>query len=357
MHEILIYDIIGYDFWTGGGITAKYIKRELDAAKNAKKGVLCRINSPGGSVSEGLAIYNLFNDYAADGMEITMQVDGIAMSMAACIMMAGTKTVAAENSVILVHNAWGCTCGNAREMESTMEMLKAFDSGLISTVASKTGQSEDSVRAKWFDYADHSFTAKQALAEGLIDEIKGKSDAKVPENMSNMKAQDAFDWYVSNKSGDKKASGSMVKKIAKAVVKAMTPAVKPNDTTTTNNDTMSKLIALAAFMNAKADERTEDMRAAMNAELKAAGINFEVIAAGALEATAQALQAEETLRATAQASLQTATAEVTRLTELCNANSITVKTGNDVLDTTPKNEHTETSVDREKRELQAKFKD
>ena len=167
--EILIYDSIGYDWWTGGGITAKSIMRELKAIEaSGEKDVLVRINSPGGEVFEGIAIYNLL---AQSELNINTQIDGIAYSMGGIIALAGKKITMLKNTTLLIHNVSGGVWGNANDLRGALEMMDKLDGSLALTIAEKTGLTEAEVRAKWMDYRDHTLSAQDALEAKLIDEV------------------------------------------------------------------------------------------------------------------------------------------------------------------------------------------
>src|SRR3990167_3051983 len=98
---INIYDVIGFDPWTGSGMTAKRIAGIL--RNIGKKNVTVNINSPGGDLFEGIAIYNLLRDH--DG-EITVRVIGLAASAASVIAMAGDTIHDARAGFMMVPNVW-----------------------------------------------------------------------------------------------------------------------------------------------------------------------------------------------------------------------------------------------------------
>lgn len=378
--EILIYDVIGQD-WYGNGITAKYIKRELDAAKAEKKDVLIRINSPGGSVFEGIAIYNLLNQYAKEGMNITTQVDGIAMSMAAVIMLGGTKTTAAKNSTILIHNAWGWADGNAKQMRTAAEMLDVFDDNLAGGIADKTGLTVDEVKTKWMDYADHTMTAKAAHEAKLIDELLENSKAKQPENAATMSAQAAFHWFISNKKEDTNASigqriwnklGSIFPPAAKVpfseVIETESEETeKPEESTTTKEEiaeenkpanNQNQIVEMKQKINAlfakKAEDRTAEDFSAANTEASEEGVTL-VASAELIAERAKASKVASDLVA-AQTKIDAQNARIADLEQITGHTPQPKKDGNDKIEDSPKDEIALSSVDAEAARLFAKNK-
>jgi ATP-dependent Clp protease protease subunit len=97
---IEIYDVIGFDFWSGEGITAKTISAKLKGAG----AVTVNINSPGGDFFEGLAIYNLLRAHEA---KVDVQIMGLAASAASIIAMAGDSVQIGKAASLMIHNAWG----------------------------------------------------------------------------------------------------------------------------------------------------------------------------------------------------------------------------------------------------------
>jgi ATP-dependent Clp endopeptidase proteolytic subunit ClpP len=167
--EIWIYDMIGKDFWTGDGVTAKDFQKEL-AAINASE-IDLHINSPGGEVFEGVTIYNLLKQHPAN---ITTFIDGIAASIASVIALAGNKITMAENALFMMHNPSGLVMGTSEDMRSMAEILDKVRGTMISPYASKSGKTEDEI-STMLD-AETWMNADEAMEAGFIDEITGKMD-------------------------------------------------------------------------------------------------------------------------------------------------------------------------------------
>jgi ATP-dependent Clp protease, protease subunit len=165
--EILLYDEIG--FW---GIRAIDFVRELKGITAAKLKV--RINSPGGDVPDAVAIYNALRNYQGT---VTTQIDALAASAASLIALAGKEVRMASNALLMIHDPWGITIGNATDHRKMADLLdKVSDSNLVKTYAAKTGGDEDQVRA-WM--AEETwFTADEAKDEGFVDVVDDANPAK-----------------------------------------------------------------------------------------------------------------------------------------------------------------------------------
>jgi ATP-dependent Clp endopeptidase proteolytic subunit ClpP len=162
-----IFDVIGEDLWTGEGWTAKRVAGILRSI--GEKPLAVQINSPGGDVFEGLAIYNLLRAHKA---EVTVRVLGLAASAASVIAMAGDRIEMGRGSMLMIHNAWGVTIGNRHDMRAAADILEPIDDSMADVYAARSGQDKKRM-AKAMD-AETWFTGPQAveekLADGLIDD-------------------------------------------------------------------------------------------------------------------------------------------------------------------------------------------
>jgi ATP-dependent Clp endopeptidase proteolytic subunit ClpP len=167
--EIWIYEEIGEDFWTGGGITAKNFQKELSAITS--KQIDLHINSPGGAVFDGVTIYNLLRQHPAN---ITTYIDGIAASIASVIALAGNKVIMAENALYMMHNPSGLVMGNSEDMRKMAEVLDKIRGTMTGVYMGKSGKEEQEINAM-LD-AETWMTADEAMEAGLIDEIGVEMD-------------------------------------------------------------------------------------------------------------------------------------------------------------------------------------
>lgn len=163
--ELWIYADIGESWW-GETVTAKDLVKEL--AELDVDAITVRINSYGGSVTDGLAIYNALKRHRAT---ITVSIDGIAASIASLIAMAGDTVQMADNAQLMIHAPWGGAYGNATQMREYADLLDRWAESMAGSYAAKSGKTREDVLAWLTDSADHWFSADEALAEGLVDEV------------------------------------------------------------------------------------------------------------------------------------------------------------------------------------------
>jgi ATP-dependent Clp endopeptidase proteolytic subunit ClpP len=166
-----IFDEIG--FW---GVQAKDFVRDLAAVKGKTLNV--EINSPGGDVFAGLAIYNALR---GSGKEIVVRVMGVAASAASLIAMAGDKIVMPKNSFLMIHNPWSMAVGNADELRDTAETLDKIGASLRLTYAARTGLPEDEIATMLA--TDTWLTADEALEKGFATEVTDNVTAKASFDM------------------------------------------------------------------------------------------------------------------------------------------------------------------------------
>ncbi len=164
--EVLIYDPIGED-WLGNGVTAKKFRDDLAAMGDVQE-IVVRINSPGGEVFDGFAIYNALKQHKA---QVVVHIDGLAASIASVIAMAGDKVVMGEGAMFMVHSPWTVALGNADQMRDIADMLDKVEVGLVDAYVAKTGKSRAEVE-KWMD-GETWFTRDESIAAGLADDKDG----------------------------------------------------------------------------------------------------------------------------------------------------------------------------------------
>lgn len=167
--EIWIYESIGEDWWSGGGVTAKKFQQELSEIK--AKQIDLHINSPGGAVFDGVAIYNLLKQHEAN---ITTYIDGLAASIASVVALAGDKVVMAENALYMIHNPSGMVVGTAADMRNLADVLDKVRGTMSTVYVNKSGKTQDEVFAL-LD-AETWMTAEEALEAGFVDEIAEEMD-------------------------------------------------------------------------------------------------------------------------------------------------------------------------------------
>ncbi len=160
---IQIYDVVGYDYWSGGGITAQTISDQLSSFNNQDCEV--HINSPGGDMFEGIAIYNLLQQYKGN---VTVKIMALAASAASVIAMAGDEIEIGQGAFIMIHNCWVVAMGNRNDFTEVAAYLQPFDEALAGIYVARTGQKMADV-AQWMD-DETFFSAEKAIALGFADE-------------------------------------------------------------------------------------------------------------------------------------------------------------------------------------------
>lgn len=161
---ITIFDVIGEDFWTGGGFTAKRMSAALRSI--GKNDVKVKINSPGGDMFEGIAIYNLLREHPA---KVTVEVMGWAASAASIIAMAGDDIRMGLGTFMMVHNAWGMVVGNRHDMRDAADLFEGFDSAIVDIYAARTGLDRKAL-AKLMD-AETFMGPTEAVEKGFADAV------------------------------------------------------------------------------------------------------------------------------------------------------------------------------------------
>lgn len=141
--ELLIYDIIGADMF-GEGLTARRVREQLNVAGNLGdiETIEVRINSPGGNVSDGAAIYTALHQHPA---RIVVEIDGHALSAASLIAMAGDEIRMSANGVMMIHEAWGVSRGPAADHEAVAVQLRKLTDSAAATYAARSGQTKEAV--------------------------------------------------------------------------------------------------------------------------------------------------------------------------------------------------------------------
>jgi ATP-dependent protease ClpP protease subunit len=190
--DLYLYDEIGVNPWTGGGIDPRDVLKALDEAKDATE-LVVHVNSPGGNVFDGIAIYNAIRAF---GGKSTVQVDGIAASIASIIAISGDRTVTNEGAMWMVHDPAGgmMSFGTADELEEDSRKLVAalrkVRENLLDVYINATGQPLADVSA-WMTN-ETWMTAAEALARGFTDEV-AKRDPPEEEKPAPRKAAASAD--------------------------------------------------------------------------------------------------------------------------------------------------------------------
>ncbi len=164
--ELLLYGEIGDYTWWGDEVTPRQFKEDLDALGDISE-LRVFINSPGGDVFAGQAIYSILRRHKA---KVSVYVDGIAASAASLIAMAGDRIVMPHNAMLMIHNPWTLAAGDANHFLEVAEALDKVRDAMIAVYEEQTGLGKDEIVAL-LD-AETWMTAAEAIELGFADGIE-----------------------------------------------------------------------------------------------------------------------------------------------------------------------------------------
>lgn len=182
--DLYIYDDVKGDsvnWWTDevteSQTSAKYIQGQLENYKDVKN-INIFINSYGGSVKEGLGIYNQLKRHTA---QKTVYIDGFACSIASVIAMAGDKVIMGTNTLMMVHHASMGAYGNAEELRRAANDVETIDKASCSSYLAKAGDKLTEDKLKELLDGQTWLSAEQCIQYGLADEIDGEENKAIEE--------------------------------------------------------------------------------------------------------------------------------------------------------------------------------
>lgn len=202
--DIYIYGDVesdGYDWWTGRTVesetSANHFRDELAKHPNAKE-ITIYINSNGGSVFEGTAIYNQLRRHPAHK---TVRIDGFACSIASVIAMAGDTVIMPRNTLMMIHNMWMYCCGNAAELRKAADDLEIINNAGRQAYLTKAGEKLSEEDLISMMEAETWLTAEQCIQYGLADEYAetdaDMSGAAAVLQKANLSLQQRIDMHTS----------------------------------------------------------------------------------------------------------------------------------------------------------------
>lgn len=171
MAEILIYDQIGESYWEET-VSGKQFVQDLNDLPSSVSEIQLRVNSPGGSVFDGLLIYEALKRHKA---KVVAHIDGLAASIASIIIMAADEVIMGEGAMVMIHKPMSGVYGNADEMEKMINTLDKIEDQMIGIYARRTGKSRPEL-ARLLS-AETWFTSDEAIAGGFADSKTEDSDA------------------------------------------------------------------------------------------------------------------------------------------------------------------------------------
>jgi ATP-dependent Clp endopeptidase proteolytic subunit ClpP len=244
--EVHIYDEIG-----GYGVGAKEFIAELK--QHSGNRIHLRINSVGGSVTEGLAIANAIKRHKGG---VTAHVDGLAASMATVIAVSADETAMADNGIFMVHEPWSVGQGTADDLRAEADVLDKMKKSLVRSYTKKTGMDDEEVEELM--RAETWMNAQEALAYGFIDYIEDGIEAAA--SLSPATARQRFDNF--SNSMRKTAKTIKAEEAAAEVVAPVEAPVIDEVTVDTsaevmNSELQAKVDALQADLDAKNAEQAQ----------------------------------------------------------------------------------------------------
>ena len=212
MKIIAMNGVVGWD------ITSDDIEAQLKAAGGEE--IRAEIHSPGGSVFEGLKIFNLFKNYAG---EVNFHIMGIAASILSYIPMSKGKVTAEANTVFMIHNVWGFSGGDHRALRKSADIYEGLSKTLAAAYAKKCGSAMAEVR-KMMD-EETFFFGQEAVDAGFVDEIVGddSGDKSAAVAQARLEVQECF----ARLKKEEQAEDSLDKIAALLVPSPMNSQVKP----------------------------------------------------------------------------------------------------------------------------------
>lgn len=178
--DVMLYGTVAQ--WAS--VNARDFARKLKELEGDYDHVNLRINSPGGDVFEGFAI---FNTIKASPLIIDTYIDGMAASMGSILALAGDTVHMAQNAQMMIHQSAGGVIGQASKIKQYAELLESVNKTLAEVYADKTGKDVDWVMDNWMkDNLDKWFTAKEAKNAGLVDVIIDNGVKKKPAEKAAM---------------------------------------------------------------------------------------------------------------------------------------------------------------------------
>lgn len=168
-----IYEEIGEDFWTGGGITAKKFAKELDELGDIKR-LNIHINCLGGDCHTAQAIHSILADCDA---KTTSYIDGVCASAATLIACAADQVIARHNTNYMVHYPWSIVLGNSEDMRKAAEDLDKITFPIVSVYKEQVKGKIEEEKIRELMAGETWMTADEALEYGFVDEVRGKISA------------------------------------------------------------------------------------------------------------------------------------------------------------------------------------
>lgn len=232
--DVYIFDEIG-----SFGMNAQSFIEEIKEYKNSD--INLHINCVGGDVFDGMAIYNILKKRTA---KTTVYIEGIAASMGSVIALAADRVVMAENSLFMIHNAWGGAMGEAKEMKKTAALLDKISGEIADIYVKKTNLPLDRVKEMMDE--ETWLNADEALELGFIDSISdaikmaAKYDVSKFKNITNEEIKNKLSINLKSKTMTEDLKNWFNEKVEDIIAR-----VKSDDSDSISNGTTGVEVTIA----------------------------------------------------------------------------------------------------------------
>lgn len=162
--SLMLYGEIGGE----DGVSPEQIVTEMSYLSKEYPMIDVHINSMGGEVFAGIAIFNALKDSPS---MVNIYVDGLAASIAGVIALCGKPLHMSRYSRLMLHSVSGACAGSARDMRECADLIEGLEGTLADMISRKCGMPSEEVKTSFFDGKDHWFTAEEAKKMGLCDDI------------------------------------------------------------------------------------------------------------------------------------------------------------------------------------------
>lgn len=183
-------DILLYGFIDPFDVNASDFTKELRSLEKDYTTINVRINSGGGSVFEGIAIYNAIKQSKCT---INTYIDGLAASMASIIAIAGKKVYMSKSARLMTHQPSSGSYGTSDDMKKNAELLEGLEKTMCAIYAGKTGKTADECKTAFMNGKDNWFTAQEAINAGLVDELYDDEGVQMPKQTASIRT--VYDDY------------------------------------------------------------------------------------------------------------------------------------------------------------------
>ena len=229
-----IYSVIGEDFWTGDGFTAKKLSGILRGL--GSRDVILNINSPGGDVFEGLAIYNILRDHPG---KVTARIVGLAASAASFIAMAADRIEVGSAASLMIHNTQTIVAGDRHALRDVADWQEQFDNMLAAIYAERTGLTDKAV-GKMLDAETWIIGGQNAVDQGFADALLAADDVTHAEPAATNSVRKVEEQL--------RASG-LSRSAAQAIIANIKSTLSDSAPAASLSDSASKPSAIAEVLN------------------------------------------------------------------------------------------------------------